>query len=99
MFQAVPVDPTSFNSRKKLPADWCGLRDDVLSEKVSILLNKHTCLNDCKYAATVLVNVIHFIPPQISFPGAIFIHASGFIGGHKTYEGALHIAAQAVIID
>ena len=35
-FQAVPEDPTSFNSRKKLPADWCGLRDEILSEKVRI---------------------------------------------------------------
>ena len=34
VFQAVPEDPTSFNSRKKLPADWCGLRDEILSEKV-----------------------------------------------------------------
>ena len=25
-------------------------------------------------------------------PGAIFIHASGFIGGHKTKEGALEMA-------
>jgi uncharacterized UPF0160 family protein len=33
--QAVPVDETSFNSRKKLPSVWCGLRDDILSEKVS----------------------------------------------------------------
>lgn len=64
--QAVPVDPTSFNSRKKLPEVWCGLRDEVLSEK-------------------------------ISFPGAIFIHASGFIGGHKSYEGALHIATQVLL--
>lgn len=32
--QAVPVTPNSFDSRKKLPAEWCGLRDGVLSEKV-----------------------------------------------------------------
>lgn len=29
--QAVPVDPTSFKSRKTLPRDWCGIRDDALS--------------------------------------------------------------------
>jgi len=29
--QAVPQDPNSFKSRKTLPRDWCGLRDDVLS--------------------------------------------------------------------
>ncbi len=27
-------------------------------------------------------------------PGCIFIHAGGFIGGHKTYDGALQIAIQ-----
>jgi uncharacterized UPF0160 family protein len=63
--QAVPVDPNSFDSRKKLPAEWCGLRDDVLSEKAGV-------------------------------PGAIFIHASGFIGGHKTKEGALEMAIKAL---
>jgi uncharacterized UPF0160 family protein len=34
--QAVPVNPQSFQSRKKLPAEWCGLRDDVLSDKTGI---------------------------------------------------------------
>ena len=63
--QAVPMDPNSFASRKKLPTDWCGLRDDVLSEKTGI-------------------------------PGGIFIHASGFIGGHKTKEGALAMAIMAL---
>ena len=63
--QAVPVDPNSFQSRKKLPDEWCGLRDDVLSEKVGM-------------------------------PGAIFIHASVFIGGHKDKAGALHIAIAAL---
>jgi len=29
-------------------------------------------------------------------PGAIFVHTSGFIGGHKTYEGALDMAIKAV---
>jgi uncharacterized UPF0160 family protein len=32
--QAVPLSPNSFDSRKKLPADWCGLRDAELSVKV-----------------------------------------------------------------
>jgi uncharacterized UPF0160 family protein len=61
--QAVPVSPNSFDSRKKLPADWCGVRDSQLSEKVGI-------------------------------PGCIFVHASGFIGGHQTREGALHMARE-----
>lgn len=33
--QAVPVTSNSFDSRKKLPADWCGLRDAELSAKVN----------------------------------------------------------------
>jgi len=37
--QAVPLNPNSFDSRKKLPSDWCGLRDAELSEKANI--------NDC----------------------------------------------------
>jgi uncharacterized UPF0160 family protein len=32
--QAVPEKPGSFQSRRKLPEAWNGLRDDVLSEKV-----------------------------------------------------------------
>ena len=32
--QAVPVASESFESRKKLPAEWCGLRDEELSAKV-----------------------------------------------------------------
>ena len=63
--QAVPEDPQSFASRKKLPEVWCGLRDEVLSE-------------------------------ACGQPGAIFIHASGFIGGHNTKEGALNIAIKSL---
>ncbi|CAK7204558.1 hypothetical protein SEUCBS139899_007316 [Sporothrix eucalyptigena] len=31
-------------------------------------------------------------------PGAVFIHASGFIGGHRTFEGALQMAKQALTL-
>jgi uncharacterized UPF0160 family protein len=34
--QAVPLNPNSFDSRKKLPSEWCGLRDAELSEKAGI---------------------------------------------------------------
>lgn len=61
--QSVPVNPTSFDSRKKLP--WCGLRDEVLSKECGI-------------------------------DGCIFIHASGFIGGHQTMEGAIAMAIKAL---
>ncbi|KAG5726133.1 UPF0160 protein C27H6.8 [Termitomyces sp. T112] len=63
--QAVPVSPESFESRKALPEEWRGLRDEELT-KVS------------------------------GIPGGIFIHASGFIGGNKTKEGALEIARAAL---
>ncbi|KXN89997.1 UPF0160 protein C27H6.8 [Leucoagaricus sp. SymC.cos] len=59
--QAVPVTPESFESRKALPEEWRGLRDDELSRASDI-------------------------------EGQIFIHASGFIGGNKTKEGALKLA-------
>jgi uncharacterized UPF0160 family protein len=29
-------------------------------------------------------------------PGCIFVHASGFIGGNKSYEGALEMARKAL---
>eukprot|EP00604_Paraphysomonas_vestita_P004058 CAMPEP_0174824548 /NCGR_PEP_ID=MMETSP1107-20130205/35370_1 /TAXON_ID=36770 /ORGANISM="Paraphysomonas vestita, Strain GFlagA" /LENGTH=148 /DNA_ID=CAMNT_0016052397 /DNA_START=532 /DNA_END=978 /DNA_ORIENTATION=+ len=63
--QAVPVDSTSFDSRKKLPSVWCGIRDEALSALVGI-------------------------------DGAVFVHAAGFIGGHRTKEGALSMAIQAL---
>ncbi|KAI5480731.1 hypothetical protein MNV49_007658 [Pseudohyphozyma bogoriensis] len=31
-------------------------------------------------------------------PGAIFVHAAGFIGGHKTKEGALELAIKALAL-
>lgn len=63
--QAVPVSEHSFESRKGLPVEWRGLRDDVLSDKLGL-------------------------------PGCIFVHASGFIGGHQTKEGALKMAQLAL---
>ncbi|XP_011270216.1 hypothetical protein CAOG_08616 [Capsaspora owczarzaki ATCC 30864] len=32
----------------------------------------------------------------LGIPGAVFVHASGFIGGHKTYEGVLEMAARCL---
>eukprot|EP00605_Chrysophyceae_sp_TOSAG23-4_P002545 GSChrysophyteH1.ASY1.ANO1.2810.1 assembled CDS len=66
--QAVPEDPQSFQSRKKLPKAWCGLRDEVLSQ-------------------------------ASGEPGAIFIHASGFIGGHANKQGALNMAVKALSLE
>eukprot|EP01041_Mallomonas_annulata_P000130 gene130-209_t len=36
---------------------------------------------------------------KIDIPGAIFVHASGFIGGHSTKEGALLMAIKAIEYD
>ncbi|CAF1444208.1 unnamed protein product, partial [Didymodactylos carnosus] len=63
--QAVALNETSFESRLPLPAEWCGLRDEVLSVKCGI--------SDC-----------------------IFVHANGFIGGNKTYDGALTMARKSL---
>ena len=30
-------------------------------------------------------------------PGGVFVHASGFIGGNATYEGALAMARKALV--
>eukprot|EP00043_Microstomoeca_roanoka_P011622 m.109747 g.109747 ORF g.109747 m.109747 type:complete len:336 (+) comp15249_c3_seq2:316-1323(+) len=62
---AVPVSPSSFSSRKALPDEWRGLRDQALSDKTGI-------------------------------PGCIFVHASGFIGGNDTKEGALEMARRSL---
>ena len=63
--QAVSVSKDSFESRKPLPNNWRGMRDDQLSEVSGI-------------------------------EGCIFAHASGFIGGNKTREGALEMAKKAM---
>jgi uncharacterized UPF0160 family protein len=45
--QAVPVSPNSFESRKKLPEQWCGFRDQILSEKVmDVWFRFVTCFYD-----------------------------------------------------
>ncbi|EOO03479.1 putative myg1 protein [Phaeoacremonium minimum UCRPA7] len=63
--QAVPVSKDSFESRKPLPKEWRGFRDEEL-DKVS------------------------------GVPGCVFVHAAGFIGGNKTFEGALELAKKAL---
>ena len=62
---AVPVEDQSFVSRMKIKEDWCGLRDQELSEKSKI-------------------------------DGCVFVHASGFIGGNKSREGALQMAIKTI---
>lgn len=63
--QTVPVTKDSFESRKALPKEWRGVRDEEL-DKIS------------------------------GVPGCVFVHAAGFIGGNKTFEGALELAKKAL---
>jgi uncharacterized UPF0160 family protein len=63
--QCVPICENSFTNRLTLPADWCGLRDQELSEKSGV--------ENC-----------------------IFVHSNGFIGGNKTYEGALRMLQKSL---
>lgn len=65
--QAVPPSPDSFDSRKKLPEAWRGVRDAEL-DKVS------------------------------GIEGCVFVHASGFIGGNKTFEGVMAMAQKALVL-
>eukprot|EP01042_Synura_sphagnicola_P004657 gene4657-5913_t len=85
--QAVPVSAHSFESRKKLPSAWCGLRDEALSALVrpAQFTDRHDHAGVILIVTTIL---------QVGVDGAVFVHASGFIGGHKTKEGCLRMAVQ-----
>ena len=63
--QCVPQSEHSFVNRLSLPAEWCGLRDQELSDKAGI-------------------------------DGCIFVHSNAFIGGNKTYEGALAMLVKSL---
>lgn len=58
-------DGDSFESKKALPEQWRGIRDEALDGMCGV-------------------------------NGCVFVHASGFIGGNKTKEGALEMAKRAV---
>jgi MYG1 exonuclease len=64
--QCVSKSASSFENRKSLPSDWCGIRNEQLSEISGI--------DDC-----------------------VFCHANGFIGGNKTFQGAIAMANQALL--
>ncbi|KAF6147517.1 hypothetical protein GIB67_014656 [Kingdonia uniflora] len=63
--KAVSTALDNFESRKPLPAQWRGLRDEELSELSGI-------------------------------PGCVFVHMSGFIGGNRSYKGALAMAREGL---
>lgn len=65
--QAVPPTPDSFDSRKKLPEAWRGLRDAELDKVTGV-------------------------------EGCVFVHASGFIGGNKTFNGVMAMAQKALVL-
>lgn len=65
--QAVPPTPESFDSRKKLPEAWRGVRDEDLDKVTGV-------------------------------EGCVFVHASGFIGGNKTFEGVMAMAQKAIVL-
>mmetsp|Transcript_44186 Transcript_44186/g.125018 ORF Transcript_44186/g.125018 Transcript_44186/m.125018 type:complete len:150 (+) Transcript_44186:137-586(+) len=62
---AVAEEEGSFTSRKALPEQWRGLRDEELSRVMGI-------------------------------EGGVFVHGTGFIGGHATKEGAMKMAEKAL---
>lgn len=66
--QCVSMNPNSFISRKPLPKEWRGVRDEDLSKVAGI-------------------------------DGCVFCHASGFIGGNKTREGALEMVDKSLQVD
>lgn len=68
---AVPVQPSSFESRLPLPEAWRGLRDDEVASYAFF----RTCLT---YCSTLQLS------EKCGIPGGIFVHASGFIGGNET---------------
>ena len=41
----------------------------------------------------------HRLCPATGIPGCVFVHASGFIGGNDTYEGAVEMARKALTLD
>ncbi|KAL4655719.1 UPF0160 protein MYG1, mitochondrial [Arapaima gigas] len=63
--QCVPAGLHTFQNRLSLLEEWCGVRDEALSDLSGI-------------------------------PGCIFVHASGFIGGNCTRQGALEMACRTL---
>jgi urease accessory protein len=66
--QAVPETADSFKSRKALPEPWRGLRDDELSAKTGV---EGWCVS------------VRLLLDVLTWPGSIFVHAAGFIGGMR----------------
>lgn len=84
--QCVPQKRESFDNRLSLL--WKGLRDEGRHFFFHFLFRM--CVDD----------PIHLLILELSkasgIAGGIFVHATGFIGGNKTYEGALEMARKSL---
>mmetsp|Transcript_1587 Transcript_1587/g.1723 ORF Transcript_1587/g.1723 Transcript_1587/m.1723 type:complete len:84 (-) Transcript_1587:88-339(-) len=57
-------------SRKKLPAEWCGLRDEILSEKVYTYLYKYLYRNVYIY---VFIHVHMYVHSYLKMYVCIYV--------------------------
>lgn len=113
--QAVAAAPGSFQSRKPLPAAWRGLRDEELSKaswtgvngsRVWWALFRHPFPEPPPSVPIPIPTprppTCAAAPPRLQasgIPGGVFVHASGFIGGNATLEGAVEMARKALTMD
>lgn len=82
--QAVPVSPDSFDSRKALPEQWRGLRDEKLSEVAEI-------------DGGIFVHASGFIGGKACTINATPLALTNFnFSGNKTKQGALLMAKKAL---
>jgi uncharacterized UPF0160 family protein len=81
--QAVPTSPDSFVSRKALPEEWRGHRDDNLS--------KLTGIEDC-----IFVHASGFIGGKLSYSLHFSRVTNSEMAGNKTRDGALNLARLAL---
>jgi len=98
--QAVPAGMNTFANRKSLPEKWRGLRDAELSAVVGhegcvFVRTSHRRIPPRRCRAAMLRGDAN-APSGSAHLGVVTTDASGFIGGAKTYEGALAMAVQAL---
>eukprot|EP00116_Pleurobrachia_bachei_P008586 sb/3468848/ len=86
----VGVKGEGFTNRLPLPEKWCGVRDEALSELTGI--PQLRCFKNIVFEV-----IAPNLPPPPLFQ-CVFVHASGFIGGNRTMEGALQMASKSLEI-
>lgn len=82
--QAVPESSESFKSRKALPEQYAFHFTLALPLLTRFETNRWRGIRDGELDALT------------GIPGCIFVHASGFIGGNKTKEGAMEMAIRSL---